>query len=104
VRREPHEAWRRQGLPLALDALGRKADADRALAIAEKDGPNGWAYQLGVTYAHRNSSDAAFAWLERAYQQHDPGLVTYLVGDPLLKDIRTDPRYKALLHKLRLPE
>jgi eukaryotic-like serine/threonine-protein kinase len=104
MQHERHAGWRQQGLPLALDALGRKADADRALAAAEKDGPQGWAYQLALSYAHRKSLDQAFAWLDKAYQQHDVGLATYLVGDPLLANIRTDARFKALLHKLKLPE
>jgi tetratricopeptide (TPR) repeat protein len=101
---EPNPGWREQGLPLALDALGRKADADRALAIAEKAGAKGWAYQVGLIYAHRNNLDPAFAWFDSAFAQHDPGLAFYLKGEPLLANIRSDPRYKALLRKLNLPD
>lgn len=101
---EPNPGWREQGLPLALDALGRKADADRALAIAEKGGPKGWAYQVGLIYAHRNNLDPAFAWFDSAFAQRDPGVAFYLKGEPLLANIRSDPRYKALLHKLNLPD
>jgi TolB-like protein/Tfp pilus assembly protein PilF len=101
---EPNPGWREQGLPLAFDALGRKVEADRALAIAEKAGPHGWAYQVGLTYAHRNSLDPAFAWFDSAFVQHDPGLAFYLKGEPLLAHIRSDPRYKALLRKLNLPD
>jgi TolB-like protein/Tfp pilus assembly protein PilF len=101
---EPNQGWREQGLPLALDALGRKADADRALAIAEKAGAKGWAYQVGLTYAHRNNLDRAFVWFDSAFTQHDPGLAFYLKGEPLLANIRSDPRYKALLRKLNLPD
>ena len=66
LEREPHTGWRQQGLPLALDALGRKTEADRAIALAEKIGAEGWAYQLAVIYAHRKSLDPAFTWLNRA--------------------------------------
>jgi TolB-like protein/Tfp pilus assembly protein PilF len=102
--REPHTGWRQQGLPLALDALGRKTEADRAIALAEKSGAEGWAYQLAVIYAHRKSFDLAFTWLNRAYQQHDAGLATYVKADPMLQNIRGDPRYSAFLHKLKLLE
>ncbi|HSY09171.1 MAG TPA: TIR domain-containing protein [Steroidobacteraceae bacterium] len=101
---EPHAGWRRQGVPLALDALGRKADADRALALAAKDAPNGWGFQLAEIYAHRKDLDQAFVWLDHAYQQHDPGLAIYLKGDPLLANVRGDARYNALLRKMQLPQ
>jgi hypothetical protein len=104
LEREPHTGWRQQGLPLALDALGRKTEADRAIALAEKSGAEGWAYQLAVIYAHRKSFDLAFTWLNRAYQQHDAGLATYVKADPMLQNIRGDPRYSAFLHKLKLLE
>ena len=45
----------------------------------------------------------AIAWLNRAYTQKDPEL--YLIkGDPLLKGLERDSRYKALLRKMKLPE
>ena len=47
-------------------------------------------------------ADHAFAWLDRAYAQRDPGLAS-LKGDPLLKNLEKDPRYAALLKKMRLP-
>jgi hypothetical protein len=45
-----------------------------------------------------------FAWLERARQSHDPGLITYIKCDPTLKQLRADPRYHALLSRLNLPQ
>jgi TolB-like protein len=103
MEREPHTGWRQQGLPLALDALGRKADADRALAIAVKAGSQGWAYQTALIYARRHDSDSAFAWLNRAYEMRDPGLAIFVKGDPMLESLRADPRYQALLRKMKLP-
>ena len=47
--------------------------------------------------------DHAFEWLDRAYQARDQDL--YLIkGDPLLKNLEGDPRHKALLRKMNLPE
>jgi serine/threonine-protein kinase len=54
-------------------------------------------------YAWRGEKDEAFKWLERAYRQHDAG-VTFVVYDQFLNSLRRDPRYKALMHKLKLPE
>jgi hypothetical protein len=42
-------------------------------------------------------------WLERAYAQKDPGLYA-IKGEPLLANLEGDPRYKAFLRKMNLPE
>ena len=48
-------------------------------------------------------ADLAFEWLERAYAQRDGGLVD-IKGDRFLRGLTGDPRYKAFLRKLKLPE
>jgi hypothetical protein len=47
-------------------------------------------------------ADGAFEWLERAYAQHDSGLL-WMKVDPDLKNLHGDPRFAALLRKMRLP-
>jgi Flp pilus assembly protein TadD len=91
------------GMPLVFDALGRRGDADRELATAERVWGNGMAYQISYVYAVRNDTDRALAWLERAYKQHDAGL-TSILHDPMLKNLEPDPRYQALLQKLKLKQ
>jgi hypothetical protein len=56
-------------------------------------------------YATRGDADLAFRWLERAYQQHDEGLIPGppFVLDPAWIPLRADPRYKAFLRKMKLP-
>jgi len=75
------------GLPLVLDALGRRGDADRELATAERLCGNGMAYQISYVYAARNDHDRAFGWLERAYKQRDSGL-PFIKTDPMAEDSR----------------
>ena len=102
IQREDNPAYRQGGMPLALDALGRRSDADRELAIAESKW-SGMAYQISYVYAARNDSDRAIYWLERAYRQHDSGLLS-MKSDPMLRNLDSDPRYKAFLRKMNLPE
>jgi hypothetical protein len=45
----------------------------------------------------------SFEWLERAYQQRDGGLGDVKV-DPALDSLNGDPRFKAFLKKMKLPE
>ena len=88
--------------PIAYYALGRKKESDAALSeLITKYHADG-AYQIAEVYAFRNQPDEAFEWLERAYAQHDGGLIVTKV-DPLLKNLHNDPRFAALLKKLNLP-
>jgi TolB-like protein/Flp pilus assembly protein TadD len=93
---------RRRGLALAYHALGRKKEAEAALAKHLEKDEHGGAFQIAQVYAFRGESDKAFAWLERAYAQRDSGL-SEMKGDPLLESLEGDPRYKAFLEKMRLP-
>ena len=54
-------------------------------------------------HAFRGEADLAFEWLERAYAQRDGG-VTEIKGDRLMRGLVGDPRYKAFLKKMKLPE
>jgi len=86
---------------LALDALGRKVEADSALTYLIRNHSEEGAYGIGVVYASRRNLDEAFNWFERAFQQHDSDLLNAKV-DPLLKNVQSDSRFKALLRKLGL--
>jgi TolB-like protein/tetratricopeptide (TPR) repeat protein len=103
LEQEPEEVFRNAGRPLVLDALGRHADADKALASLEKTDGNNMAYQIAYFFAARKNLDRTFYWLERAYKQHDGGLSDLKI-DPYFRSLKNDPRYKALLRKVGLPE
>ena len=94
---------------VAYYALGRQKEADVALSELLARCParyharsNCSADAIAYVYAFRKQSDEAFQWLDRAYAEHDDGLVMTKV-DPLLKNLHNDPRYTALLKKLNLP-
>ena len=102
IRQEPDEGWRLAALPLAFHALGRRSESDAALATLKDKHAGDSAYQIAGVHAFRGEADLAFEWLERAYAQRDPGL-TEIQGDRLMRGLVDDPRYKALLRKLKLP-
>jgi hypothetical protein len=82
-------------------ALGRKKESDAALSelITKYRASN--AFEIAMIYAFRNQSDEALEWLDRAYAQRDPSLMSTKV-EPLLKSLYNDPRFAALLKKLNL--
>jgi tetratricopeptide (TPR) repeat protein len=87
---------------LVYHALGRHQASDAALRELIATYAHDSAYQIAEVYAYRGEIDEAFKWLDRAYNQHDPGLVGLKV-EPLLKSLHQDPRYIELLKKMRLP-
>jgi TolB-like protein/Tfp pilus assembly protein PilF len=90
------------GSAMAYFALGRKADSDAALAQMIKGQANR-PYLIARIYGFRGEQDKALKWLERAYEQKDSVLIL-VKGDPAFKKIEGDPRYKAFLRKMNLPE
>ncbi|MDB5987711.1 MAG: protein kinase [Nevskia sp.] len=103
ARRTFIELKRPFGLVLAEYDLGNAAQSQRALEqLIAQHGRNG-PYLIATAFAWRGDRDQAFAWLERAIAQHDPDLVS-LKYDPILRKLRDDPRYRATLRKLQLPE
>ena len=99
---ETNEAWRTFGLILAHQALGHKKEVDKLLSdyIARFSKDN--MFQIAEIYAIRGEKDIAFEYLEKSYIAREARL-TYLKGDPLLKNLEGDPRYTAFLKKMNLP-
>lgn len=94
-------AFRLPGVAMAEYTLGHRSDSWRALQEAvEKQAQTG-AYDIATAFAWRGEHDQAFQWLERAYGQRERGLSEVKI-DPLLRTLRGDPRFTALLHRMHL--
>jgi TolB-like protein len=97
------EAFRLTDVAMAEHSLGHAKKSQQALdELIAKHAPDG-AYQVAEALAWRGEKDKAFEWLERAYQQRDGGLSEVKV-DLLLDRLHGDPRFKAVLEKMNLPE
>jgi TolB-like protein len=103
MQQETQEDGKRQGLAIVYYALGRKADSDAALAGMLQMDAELNAFGIAEVYGFRGQTDEAMHWLERAYAQKDAYLYT-IRRNPLLKNLESDPRYKAFLRKMNLPE
>jgi TolB-like protein len=103
MQNEPLEVGRTPGLALVYAALGRPKDSDVMLSKLERRPVDTWGVGAAYVYAFRHENDRALVWLQSAYKAYDPDL--YLIkGDPLLRNLETDPRFKLLLRKMNLPE
>jgi TolB-like protein/DNA-binding winged helix-turn-helix (wHTH) protein/Tfp pilus assembly protein PilF len=59
---------------------------------------------LAAAYAGAGQTDKAFGWLEKAYEAREGEDLTGLKYEPGYKNLRSDPRFSALLRKMGLPE
>ncbi|MDP9007538.1 MAG: TIR domain-containing protein [Pseudomonadota bacterium] len=92
-------------LAIVLHKLKSATDAQAELVAlqASADGEFDQAYQYAQIYAQWGDPDNALNWLDAAYRIHDPGLIQLKV-DALLDPIRREPRFQALLAKMRFPD
>jgi TolB-like protein/DNA-binding winged helix-turn-helix (wHTH) protein/tetratricopeptide (TPR) repeat protein len=60
------------------------------------------AIELALVYAGLRDTRAAFAWLQKAYDER-ARLPLFLKMDPAFDSLRSDPRYQQLLSRIGLP-
>jgi hypothetical protein len=82
---------------------GRRKQAEAALAQLEASAKARYvpATYMGILCAALGEKDRAFEWLERAVEERADGL-TLLNVDPMVDEIRSDPRFQRLLGKVGL--
>ena len=100
---ESADGSRDAALSMVYYAMRRQSESDAATARLVKEGADNAAFQIGAVYAYRGELDKALAWLDRAYSQKDVELY-WVKRTPTLKNLDSDPRYKAFLRKMKLPE
>jgi len=103
MQQEVADNAKQHGLAIAYYALGKKTESNAVLASMINDRADGSAGGIAEVYAYRGQFDDAMHWLERAYSQKDSGLYT-IKSEIELKSLKSDPRFKALLKKMNLPE
>jgi TolB-like protein/Tfp pilus assembly protein PilF len=60
-------------------------------------------YMIALIHTTLGDHDAAFEWLGKAYEGRSPWM-GWLKAEPKFDPLRSDPRFKTLLHQLNLPE
>ncbi len=100
---EPSEGYRLTCLATARFTSGDRAGSDAALAELIAKDQNYATYQVAQVYAWQGDKEKAFEWLQMALDRHDTGLLSLLI-DPMMKNLRDDPRYAEFLAKIGLPK
>ncbi len=89
----------------ACAKAGKSAEARAFLKKLQERSKRGYvpAYDLAVVHLALGEKEAALQWLQRAYDEHDWGLIVLAV-EPRLDPLRSDPRFQGLLRKVGLQE
>ena len=78
---------------------GKKSDAPKI--IRELETVSDDKYLIAVVYAALGEKDQAFEYLQKACEERSSWM-SYLKVDPLLNSLRSDPRFKSLLKRMKL--
>jgi eukaryotic-like serine/threonine-protein kinase len=62
-----------------------------------------YAYGIALVYAGLGDKDQAFQWLEKSCQDRE-ARITRLKVDPLMDNLRSDPRFESVLRCVGLPQ
>jgi TolB-like protein/Flp pilus assembly protein TadD len=90
-------------LGYAYAATGRRGDALQILRELTKRAREQYVspYAFALVYTGMGNKDQAFAWLDRAYEERASTL-PFLMTNPTLAGLRSDPRFDALLRRMGL--
>jgi TolB-like protein/Tfp pilus assembly protein PilF len=100
--RDPDFAYDQACLAMAYHKLNRKAEATVFLERLKKEQGDGAAYQYAEIYAYWGQPREALAWLSKAAELKDGGLLA-IKTDPFLDSIRNLAEFKKIVNKLDLP-
>ena len=86
-----------------LAVSGQKAEALKTLGQLKEISQRRYvpAYSIALVYAGLNEKEQALNWLDKGYQARAVDM-TYLNYDPLLDNLRSDPRFVDLLRRVGL--
>jgi TolB-like protein len=91
-------------LALVYGLAGRKSETQKIISELKERSRHHYVFPSVFAYAYLGlgDRDQALTFLERAYEEQDPGLFLLNVS-PLLDPLRSEPRFQALLRCMNFP-
>jgi TolB-like protein/DNA-binding winged helix-turn-helix (wHTH) protein/Flp pilus assembly protein TadD len=82
---------------------GKKSEALAGLAELQERAKRQYVppYDIALIYVGLGEKEKAFAWLEKAYNDHSTEMIYFKV-EPMLAPLRSDSRYQDLLRRMKL--
>jgi tetratricopeptide (TPR) repeat protein len=82
--------------------VGRRDEANKILTQLNQEGKARYvdAYGIGLVFLGLGDKNRAMDELERAYRENDGGDIYNIRIDPMLDDLRGNPRFEVLAEKI----
>jgi len=92
-------------LALSLKKQGRRAEVAKLLDELKQESERRYvpSYALALAYIALNEKEDAFVWLEKEIEVRGSWSSAYAVA-PELDELRDEPRFRAMLKRMNLPE
>ena len=104
IDKDPSELDRLYALSGWYHSQGQHAESDAALErIKSQYAGDIHAYHIAELHAFRGEDDLAFEWLDRAFEERESQITDIKISFDFQR-FHGDPRYKAFLKKMKLPE
>jgi len=103
ARRHGSEEFALKSTAMLEYSLGHLQASQQALNELSAKFAQDCAYCIAVAFAWCGQKDEAFKWLEQAFQRRESDFVE-MGYEPLFRPLRGDPRFKAMLRKMNLPQ
>jgi TolB-like protein/DNA-binding winged helix-turn-helix (wHTH) protein/Tfp pilus assembly protein PilF len=90
----------------AFVVIGRRAEAEKILHDFERKSKSAHVspYLMATMFASLGDKDRAFDFLEKAYQERSLSMPWGLKADLRIDNLRSDPRFQALVQRVGLPQ
>ena len=100
---QPASLRAQAGLGFAYAKLGKRSEAMEAIKQIEAKGGKTTEspHYIAAIYAALGEKDQAFAWLEKAYEAHNPRMWQFKL-DPRFDNLRSDERFRAFMRRINL--
>jgi predicted Zn-dependent protease len=90
----------------AYARAGQREEAQKILARLSEEAKSRYvhAYSFALMYLALGDKERAIDEIERAYRERAAGDVSQIKVDPMLDDLRANPRFEALVQKVFAPK
>jgi serine/threonine protein kinase/tetratricopeptide (TPR) repeat protein len=94
------------GLAHAYASVGQRANVEKILRELLQRSKTKYVspYMIATIYAGLGDKNKAFEFFDKAYQERSPDIPWFLKADLRIDNLRSDPRFQDLLHRVGLPQ
>jgi tetratricopeptide (TPR) repeat protein len=94
------------GLAHAYAIMGRMAEAEKILGELQRQSKVTYVspYMIAAIYSGLGQREKAFEFLEKAYDERSPDVVYFVKADLRMDPLRSDLRFRDLMHRVGLPQ